>query len=361
MREQELLCARRGAKRNRRFAWSDADLPLIDEMAAHCRAVDVSYGHVMVDEAQDLSAMQARVIARRCRRGGLTVLGDAAQVTQPGAVMAGSWEELLAHLAPGADVVQETLTTTYRVPTEILELARPVAAVAAPWAEVPTSIREGGEVVVGERVPDLRATLAETLAGFEEQGGLVGVIVARSGLADVRSMLETGGVAFAEAPAVAGGADVYLVPAELAKGLEFDHAIVVEPRSIVDDYDRGEATLFVALTRATRSLTIVRRRELPVVLGGPEVEEGAQSPLPFGPDPRLLALQAEVDGLLAERDQLLTLVAELEAVRRDRDVLSQRVSMLEGDRRQLHAELTQVAAQLADLAVVDRERSVSAA
>ena len=104
-------------------------------------------------------------------------------------------------------------------------------------------------------------------------------------------------------------------------------------------------------------------------IGGMQTTPGAryaprrtdEPPLPFGPDPRLLALQAEVDGLLAERDQLLTLVAELEAVRRDRDALSERVSMLEGDRRQLHAELTQVAAQLADLAVVDRERSVSAA
>jgi hypothetical protein len=350
-----------GAKRNRRFAWSDADLQLIDEMAAHCRAIDVSYGHAMVDEAQDLSAMQAHVIARRCRRGwsdraGRRRPGDPAR-RRDGRLVGGA----AGPPAPGAEVLQETLTMTYRVPAEILELARPVAAVAAPWATVPTSIREGGEVVVGEPVPDLRATLAEALAGFEEVGGLVGVIVARSGLADVRSMLETGGMAFAEAPAVAGGADVYLVPADLAKGLEFDHAIVVEPRSIVDDYDRGEATLFVALTRATRSLTIVRRRELPVVLGDPAVEEDPQPPLPFGPDPRLLALQAEVDGLLAERDQLLTLLAELEAVRRDRDALSQRVSMLEGDRRQLHAELTQVAAQLADLAVVDRERSVSAA
>jgi DNA helicase IV len=364
--EQELLVPRRTGRRGRRFAWSEADLPLVDEMAAHFRGVDVAYRHVLVDEAQDLSPMQARVIARRCRRGGgMTVLGDAAQVTGAGAALQTSWGELLTHLAPGAEAVAETLTTTYRVPAEILELARPVATQAAPQTVVPRSIRDGGRVLVGKPADDLRVALQEALSELEEQGGLVGVIVPRSLLAEVKSALEVMGVTFAEAPASAGAADVYLVPAELAKGLEFDHAVVVEPRAIVEDYARGDATLFVALTRPTKSLAIVRRRELPVVLGGPEDERHEAEPGP-PPERRLLELEVEVarrgteiEWLRVEKEDLLAQVAERDDLRRQLSDIAVEKSALERERNELQAHLRELVDELARLAASGRRLSAA--
>ncbi|MPY93962.1 MAG: hypothetical protein GEV08_13135 [Acidimicrobiia bacterium] len=326
---QRELLHRRPPRRGRRFVWSEADLPLIDEATAHCRGVDAAYEHVVIDEAQDLSPMQARMIARRCQSGSLTVLGDVAQVTHPAAAARSAWAELLAHLAPGADAAYETLGTTYRVPAAILDYARPVAAAAAPGFAVPRSIRDGGEVAVGMRAADLAAALTEALGAVEDEDRLVGVVTARSDLAGVRGMLTDAGVAFAEAPSPMGGASVYLVPADLAKGLEFDHTVVVEPRAIVEEGDRGHALLFVALTRSTQELVIVRARELPEVLGGPAGEEAP--------------LWAPVDPVEGPNEAL---VAELALLRTANERLEEELVGLRHNRADVHRQLHDVVATL---------------
>ncbi|MPY96239.1 MAG: hypothetical protein GEV08_25200 [Acidimicrobiia bacterium] len=136
-------------------------------------------------------------------------------------------------------------------------------------------------------------------------------------LAKVRAALVDAGVAFAEAPAPMAGSSVYLVPADLAKGLEFDHTVVVEPRAIVEEGDQGHALLFVALTRSTRRLALVRSRELPEVLGGPAVEEadepaGAPAGAPMGTD-EVAALRAENERLERELVELRRSWAEEKA------------------------------------------------
>ena len=133
--EQRLL-RRRGA------GWSDGDLALLDEAHALVGEPPRTYDHVIVDEAQDLSPMQLRMIARRAREGALTILGDVAQGT--GAVTYESWDDVLPHLPHGDRAEVEELRHAYRVPREIMELALPLLDTIAPGIERPLAYRAGG-------------------------------------------------------------------------------------------------------------------------------------------------------------------------------------------------------------------------
>ncbi|GGV15452.1 DNA helicase [Streptomyces litmocidini] len=229
--------------------WTAADLVLLDELAGLIERPE-SYGHVVVDEAQDLSPMQCRAIARRTEFGSLTVLGDLAQGTTPWA--ARDWDEQLAHLGkPGAPVVP--LTLGHRVPAAIVDLANRVL----PWlgADVPAgrSVRRGGEVTV-HRTTDLAAGAREAVRAALAAEGSVGVVTADH-LVD------------AVAEGVRGhGERVSVLPASLVKGLEFDHVVVVEPAAIVAAEARGPNRLYVALTRAVSRLALVHEAELPECL-----------------------------------------------------------------------------------------------
>src|SRR5215213_790281 len=133
-REQRLL-------RRRGPGWSDGDVPLLDEACALVGSPAREYGHVIVDEAQDLTPMQLRMIARRAREGALTILGDVAQGTGP--VTYESWSEVLPHLPRGGDAEVEELRHAYRVPREIMELALPLLETIAPAIERPHAYRAG--------------------------------------------------------------------------------------------------------------------------------------------------------------------------------------------------------------------------
>ncbi|MEU3687898.1 HelD family protein [Streptomyces narbonensis] len=237
--------------------WTAADLVLLDELAGLIERPE-SYGHVVVDEAQDLSPMQCRAIARRTAFGSLTVLGDLAQGTTPWA--ARDWREQLAHLGRGeAPVVP--LTLGYRVPAAIVDLANRLLPHLG--ADVPAgrSVRTDGEVTV-HRATDLpAATRTAVLAALAAEGS-VGVITA-DGL--------VGRVEEAVREAVRGcGADagerVNVLPATAVKGLEFDHVVVVEPAAIVAAEARGPNRLYVVLTRAVSRLALVHAEELPECL-----------------------------------------------------------------------------------------------
>ncbi|MFH8842790.1 HelD family protein [Streptomyces sp. NPDC017868] len=249
--EAELAAIRwaRPPRSYRSARWSAADLVLLDELAGLVERPE-SYGHVVVDEAQDLSPMQCRAIARRTEFGSLTVLGDLAQGTTPWA--ARSWDEQLAHLGkPGTPVVP--LTLGYRVPAAIVDLANRLLPQLG--ADVPAgrSVRRDGGVTV-HRTADLAAGAREAVRAALAQEGSVGVITA-DGLVD------------AVAGALRGcGERVAVLPATLVKGLEFDHVVVVEPAAILTAEARGANRLYVVLTRAVSRLALVHEAELPECL-----------------------------------------------------------------------------------------------
>ncbi|MFJ7960048.1 HelD family protein [Streptomyces sp. NPDC096319] len=232
--------------------WTAADLVLLDELAGLVERPE-SYGHVVVDEAQDLSPMQCRAIARRTAFGSLTVLGDLAQGTTPWA--ARDWDEQLAHLGKAGTAVVP-LTLGYRVPAAIVDLANRLLPVLG--ADVPAgrSVRRDGEVTV-HRTADLAAGVREAVRDALAAEGSVGVITADH---------LVGAVAAVAAAVDGGGERVTVLPASLVKGLEFDHVVVVEPAAIVAAEPRGANRLYVVLTRAVSRLALVHEGELPEFL-----------------------------------------------------------------------------------------------
>ncbi|MFD4832664.1 HelD family protein [Streptomyces uncialis] len=247
--------------------WSAADLVLLDELAGLLEP-PAGHGHIVVDEAQDLSPMQCRAIGRRALHGSLTVLGDLAQGTTPWA--ARSWPEQLAHLGcPDARTV--ALTTGFRVPAQVTALANRLLARLDVPVPPGRSLREDGSLTV-RRVPDVvAATVAAVRAARKKAAdaptgavGSVGVIAADADVTRLRAALTAAGLAPADpAGPAAPGAPVTLLPATLAKGLEYDHVIAVEPAAIEQAEPRGAHRLYVVLTRAVTHLEILHTRPLP--------------------------------------------------------------------------------------------------
>ncbi|MGI8626341.1 MAG: HelD family protein [Geodermatophilaceae bacterium] len=227
-----------------------------------------AYGHVIVDEAQELSPMAWRMLARRCPSRSMTVVGDLAQASGPSSLR--TWAQALDPYAPG-HWRQVELTVNYRTPTEIMAVAADVLHTADPQATAPEAIRSAGEqpVTVGVPAPVLPAEVAR-LAGAQaaayaagESGGTVGIIVPSVHLAAVAAAVRseipaasTAGRASLDAPAVV------LTP-RTTKGLEFDTVVVVEPAAIVAERGRGRHDLYVALSRATQRLIVVHAQPLP--------------------------------------------------------------------------------------------------
>ena len=198
--------------------------------------------------------MQLLTISRRAVDGSLTILGDVAQATGP--VVYRAWRELEPYL-PDVEVTVEELRHAYRVPAEIMELALPLLDLIAPDVEPPLAYRQGGDrprlVQVAE--DDLIASALREAGDLAERDGLLAVIVPRSLAVGTPS-----GDAFDEA-------SVPVLTPRQAKGLEFDHVVVVEPAAIAEDGEQGLRELYVALTRPTKTLVVVHARPLPEGLG----------------------------------------------------------------------------------------------
>ncbi|GLW32155.1 HelD family protein [Actinoplanes regularis] len=241
--------------------WTAADLVLLDE-AAGLLERENSFGHVVVDEAQDLSPMQARAIARRSEHGSITLLGDLAQGTAPWA--ATDWREILRHLGkPDAPVVP--LTVGFRVPEAVVALAnRLLPALGVNVPEAVSLRRDGDLAVIPVAEPaDLDArTLAEVTAALAHEGS-VAVIAADAAVDRLRGHLTAAGIEHATPDDVESEARVMVVPATLVKGLEYDHVIVHEPADIVAAELRGLNRLYVVLTRAVTRLSVLHARPLP--------------------------------------------------------------------------------------------------
>ncbi|GAA2566907.1 ATPase AAA [Winogradskya consettensis] len=259
--EQATLVWAKVPKTAKSARFSAADLLLLDE-AAGLLERESSFGHVVVDEAQDLSPMQARAIARRSEHGSITLLGDLAQGTAPWA--AARWQDTLEHLGKaGAAVVP--LTVGFRVPDVVVALANkllPALGVDVPEA---VSLRRDGDlamVAVHDAAEVDAAMLVEVTAALEHEGS-VAVIAADASVERVRAHLRAAGLEAATPEDVDSEARVTVVPATIVKGLEYDHVVVVEPAEIVAAEPRGLHRLYVVLTRAVSGLSVVHAEPLP--------------------------------------------------------------------------------------------------
>jgi DNA helicase IV len=242
--------------------WTRADQVLIDE-AADLIERTPSIAHVVVDEAQDLSPMEVRAIGRRCATGAATVLGDIAQGTTPWA--ATSWPELLAHLGKPGAAVRE-LDVGYRVPRQILDYASRLLPAIAPGLGPARSLRADADslAVVAAAPDELGARVAAGCATALERPGSVAVICADAQMTEVAAALTMAGLAFEVLGS--GESRLTIVPVTLAKGLEFDHVVLVEPGRIAMGEAYGLRRLYVALTRAVSRLTVFHSEPLPAEL-----------------------------------------------------------------------------------------------
>lgn len=278
--------------------WTVADAVLADEVGDLLRRTP-SLGHVVLDEAQDLSPMQLRAVGRRCSTGSATVLGDIAQGTTPWATSA--WDVALAHLGQPAAVIEE-LDRGFRVPSAVIDFAARLLPRMAPGLRPPTSVRDDpGSLVVTTVPPEQlwRSLVAATRSALAHDGS-VGVIVPDAWVARAVTTLTGAGVrhvvlgddgltegtgadlvseqvehllghVHAGSNGDRGPARVAVVPATTAKGLEYDHVVVVEPAAIAEaepDERTGLRRLYVVLTRAVSGLEIVHARPLPDALAG---------------------------------------------------------------------------------------------
>ncbi|MFF7898415.1 HelD family protein [Streptomyces sp. NPDC007920] len=260
--ERKTLLWARPVRSVKSAKWSAADAVLVDEAADLVERTH-SLGHVVLDEAQDLSPMQYRAVGRRCTTGSATVLGDLAQGTTPWATR--TWEEALAHLGKSEGLIEE-LTAGFRVPTDVITYASRLLPHIAPGLAPVASVRENpGFFEIRPAAGD-----AEVVAACEEllrNEGSVGLIAA-----DARVPALTEALAAAGLPYLAPGAEttaetrLTLVPASLAKGLEYDYVVLDEPRSVVTaepDERTGLRRLYVALTRAVSGLIVTHTAPLP--------------------------------------------------------------------------------------------------
>ncbi|MFF5262848.1 HelD family protein [Actinomadura viridis] len=265
--EQALLLWPKPARSWRSARWSASDAALLDELADLIERTP-SIGHVVLDEAQDLSPMQCRAVGRRCATGSMTVLGDIAQATGPGAV--GEWPALLRHLGK-PDARLEVLDRGYRVPAQIIDYAARLLPEIAPGLGAPTSARRSpGALRVTALAPDdLAGAVVRTCRDCLDGEGSIGVIAADAGIAAIHKRLISGGLAarsLDEDENALEEARLVCVPASLAKGLEFDTVVLVEPARIVAAETRGLHRLYVALTRAVSSLHVLHAEPLPAAL-----------------------------------------------------------------------------------------------
>ncbi|MGX1314958.1 DNA helicase IV [Streptomyces calvus] len=230
------------------------------------------YGHIIIDEAQDLTPMQARSLRRRLAvNGSMTVLGDLAQATGPHTYA--DWDRLGTLLSDHGDCTLTELNTSYRVPAEIMDFAAPLARAIAPELPCPRAVRDAGTGAVRVVGTEADTLIAETLTHVR---GLIGTTDGRSlrsvavivpddsaWAAEIdRLLAETDGLTAEERRAVS------VLPASQAKGMEFDHVLVVEPSAVAGPEPVGLRLLYIALTRSTQSLTVVHCAPLPPALTG---------------------------------------------------------------------------------------------
>ena len=256
--------------------WTADDVPLLDEarmlLGPRTRREDAgrahTYGHIVVDEAQDLSPMQLRMVGRRSLNGSLTLVGDIAQATSAWAHT--SWDGVVDLVSPASPPRFAELTIGYRVPQPIMTFAAACLTGDMSGLAPPRAMRPGGDRPRLVRVPagDAVALARELVACVRSEVAQVGagnlaVICAEEHTAELSGALTAAGVAHGVASQRALSMQISVVSARIVKGLEVDAAVVVEPHRIVADSTSGMRLLYVALSRATKRLTVISSEVLP--------------------------------------------------------------------------------------------------
>jgi DNA helicase IV len=286
--EEQALLHRPRSTSFEEVAWTPPDAALVDEarhlLGSRNGGTDDGvrkYGHIVVDEVQDLSPMQLRMLTRRSLSGSMTVVGDIAQATAPWAPR--SWADITEHLPRRRPARSVELTVSYRTPAEVLAVASQVLAVAAPELSPPRPVRRTGveprmiavRDALGSRqgatVIDLASTVAEVAS--EEVAavtpGRVAILAPEpllSTLADALAAIELPVVDARDMRKGGLFEPLVLLAADAANGLEFDSVVVVEPGVIAGETARGLRTLYVALTRPTQRLSVVHLTPPPAPL-----------------------------------------------------------------------------------------------
>jgi DNA helicase IV len=280
--------------------WTSSDIPLLDEAAQYLGALPAAthnhgyangdqahveeglrtYGHIIIDEAQDMSPMQLRMVSRRSLSGSMTVVGDIGQATGMWAPKA--WDEILAYLPTKRSTRQVTLSVGYRTPSEVMALAARVLAVAAPGLVVPRSVRSNGYEPTINRfdgTQHLVENIDRVVVELRDKIGLgtIAVLCPEGFVGQLSDQLALANIELD--PTGLTGEGVTVLPVTMAKGLEFDGVIVVEPADVVTDSAQGLRSLFVALTRPTRELVVVHSQELPECMRAEHLDGTNLAPL----------------------------------------------------------------------------------
>lgn len=265
--------------RLREIAWTEHDVALLDEANHLLNPPAVQYGHIIVDEAQDLSPLQLRAIARRSLSGSMTIVGDLAQATSAWAH--DDWADVVSYLKGETQENLIELDVGYRVPQQIFEFASRLLPEMAPTVTPPKAIRPGPSdpELCPVSADEVLAQTVDAAQSYAAHGNLVGVIVPDGLRSDVVAAFTAADTTVTDGRNEIG-TSITVVPASAAKGLEFDSVVVVEPAAIADESEHGLRLLYVALTRPTRHLTVVHAAPLPE----PLIEPGAITP-PALPDP----------------------------------------------------------------------------
>jgi DNA helicase IV len=250
---------RRSAQSVSNQIWDSADPLLLDELAGILGSDFAKFKHIVVDEAQDLSFMQLRAIARRSVNFSMTLVGDMSQSSRLWGFR--TWESLVLALKESADYVYKELTVSYRLPAEILDFAAPIMQAISPDVSVPTSVRQvpnalsirylGGdadadEMNLDEVLEEVDTTLDELRTRFGADIGTVALVWDEP--EDCSEYMLT---YYNDVPELS-----ILKPHEV-KGLEFNHVFVIDPHAIVRDGLFGWTSLFIACTRSTQSLNVI--------------------------------------------------------------------------------------------------------
>ena len=265
--EQRMLLWQRPPRSRGAARWTRADMALLDELADLLDRT-ASLGHVVLDEAQDHSPMQLRAVGRRAATGSLTVLGDIAQGTTPWATE--SWDDAMAHLGR-PEREQVVLDRGFRVPGLVIDYAARLLPWMAPGLGAPRSVRDNPGRLDVVRVDGARRTgaVVAAVSSATQEPGSVGVITADADVPCLSAALGAAGIPHGRLDTEHGDDEdhqVEVVPSSVAKGLEFDRVVVVEPAAIAaaePDERTGLRRLYVVLTRAVSGLTVVHAEPLP--------------------------------------------------------------------------------------------------
>jgi DNA helicase IV len=275
--------------RSARQGWSEDDLPLLDEAEALVNGDVPTFGHVVVDEAQNLSPMELRMVRRRSAQGSMTILGDLAQATSPWAPS--GWSDLLQHLgAPDGTEVHE-LPRAYRSTRPIPDLANRLLPEMAVQVQAPEPIRSTGPGPTIRPVPpqQLVAEAVAVTSSLAKRWRSTAVVATEQLLAELEPALRRAGLTVGDARQDELTAPVTVITPELTRGLEFDAVVLVDPATFTREHGpAGRRLLYVTLTRANQQLAIVHSTGLPTCLGLGDAGSAVADP-PALPVPEELA------------------------------------------------------------------------